>query len=235
MDEKALKTSLWQRIAIIIIAILLVGSMIFAYLIIVLGNSKNEVDESTIAEIQAEYDKKYQEVEDASAKLSEKYFETLKGYKSNVKAYNKAGAEAAGLETKDLKSGSGQELKEGDYNYYAYYIGWCSDGTIFDSSFDDNEKPTSLKIPLRSTENVIAGWKQGVIGMKIGGVRQITMNSDLAYGNTRQVCEGEEASPLKYIVLITDQDDTLEEKYTELQVLNYELNMLLQGGSGSLQ
>lgn len=231
MDESALKTSVWQRVAIIIIAILLVGSMIFTYLIIVLGGSNSRVDEETLAQIQAEYDSKNQEVDEAVAALSQKYFDTLLKYKSNVKAYNRANAEAAGVETNDLKVGSGREIKEEDYEYYAYYIGWCSDGTIFDSSFDDKDNPTALKIPLRDTENVIAGWKEGVVGMKIGGVRQVSINSDMAYGNTREVCEGEDASPLRYIVLAVDQDDTLEEKYTELQVLNYELSTLLQGGS----
>lgn len=231
MDESALKTSVWQRVAIIIIAILLVGSMIFTYLIIVLGGSNSRVDEETLAQIQAEYDSKNQEVDEAVAALSQKYFDTLLKYKSNVKAYNRANAEAAGIETTDLKTGSGRELKEGDYDYYAYYIGWCSDGTVFDSSFDNQDNPTALKIPLINTENTITGWKEGVIGMKLGGVRQISINSDLAYGNTREVCEGEDASPLRYIVLAVDQDDTLEEKYTELQVLNYELSTLLQGGS----
>lgn len=231
MDESTLKTSVWQRVAIIIIAVLLVGSMIFTYLIIVLGGSNSRVDEETLAQIQAEYDSKNEEVDEATAALSQKYFDTLLQYKSNVKAYNRANAEAAGVDVADLKTGSGRELKEGDYDYYAYYIGWCSDGTIFDSSFDNQDNPTALKIPLRNTENTITGWKEGVIGMKLGGVRQISINSDMAYGDTREVCKGEDASPLRYIVLAVEQDDTLEEKYTELQVLNYELSTLLQGGS----
>lgn len=231
MDESKLKTSVWQRVVILIVAILLIGSMIFTYLIIVLGSSSSsQVDEATLAQIQSEYDTKQQEFNDASDVLSKRYLDTLVKYKSHVKAYNKANAEANGLETVDLQVGSGHELKEEDYDYYAYYIGVCPDGSVFESSFDNYDKPTALKTPLLDTSNTIAGWKKGVIGMKLGGVRQVTMNSSLAYGDEQEICAGEGATPLRYIILATEKDETLDQKYTELQVLNYELSALLQGG-----
>lgn len=219
MEEKALKTSWKQRIVILVIAVLLVGSTILTYALIVLGgnnSSSGAGNDADSEEIIAEYNAKTAELEAAAKPLSDKYFKDFSGYKTNVKAYNAANVNSAGLETKDLKDGSGRTLEEGDTDYMAYYIGWCPDGSIFDSSFDDEENPTGLQAPLDPSLGLIEGWNQGVIGMRLGGVRQLEISGSLAYGDTQEIC-GSKSSPLKFIVMALEPD-------TKITKINEELN-----------
>lgn len=239
MDEKSLRTSWKQRTVILVIAILLLGSTIFAYMFIVLnGNSGSSTSEqeALIEELTTEYDAKGDEIEAAAVPLSEKYLGGFKGYLSEVKAYNSATANSAGLETKDLKEGNGRQLAENDFDYTAYYIGWCADGSIFDSSFnfedeDTKKNPISLKAPIYAGIGLIEGWNQGVIGMKLGGVRQITMSGELAYGDNNQVCGGESNTPLKFIVMPIDDSNMvnlnkeLDEIYLQIYYAYYGMMM----------
>ena len=59
-----------------------------------------------------------------------------------------------------------------------HYTGKLEDGTVFDSSYDRGQ-PFSFQIGLRQ---VIEGWEQGLLGMKVGGKRTIFIPSELAYG-----------------------------------------------------
>ena len=214
MDQKSLKTSTRTRIIIAIIAILLLGSTIAAYAgVIVSGNKSN----SLTAEQEA-YSKAVTAMNEYGATLSTKYFDTFNNYRSNVKAYNAETANAEGVKTNDLMQGDGRELTTGDLNYFAYYMGFCPDGSTFDTSFDDFENPTSLKAPIYAGQGLIEGWNEGVVGMKIGGIREIQMPGELAYGESREIC-GSKNSPLKFIVMaITDDklnelEGKLEEAY----------------------
>ncbi len=232
MEEKTLKTSWKQRVAIIIVAVLLLGSVVLTYMLVVLnGNSSSDTSsEAQIAELTEEYQQKSEEIEAAAKPLSDKYFDDFVKYKSEVKSYNSANANAAGLETKDLKEGTGRTLTEGDTDYAAYYIGWCADGSIFDSSFDDNEDPSSLKAPLDAGIGLIEGWNQGVIGMKLGGVRQISMSGALAYGDTQEICGGTN-SPLKFVVFAMEPDAKIKELNEELDDIYMRLYYAYAGGS----
>lgn len=58
------------------------------------------------------------------------------------------------------------------------YVGTLTDGTKFDSSYD---RGTPFPFTL-GAGGVIAGWDQGVAGMKVGGKRKLTIPSSLAYG-----------------------------------------------------
>lgn len=58
------------------------------------------------------------------------------------------------------------------------YTGWLTDGTKFDSSIDAG-KPFQFTV---GQGEVIVGWDQGVAGMKVGGVRMLTVPPDLGYG-----------------------------------------------------
>ncbi len=234
MDEKALKTKTWQRVVILIVAILMIGAMMLSYMFIVMGNSgsnSSKNDEELLAQLQEEYDVVAAEVEDKITKpFSEKYFGEFSKYKSEVKAYNSANANAAGLAKTDLKEGTGKTLTEGDTDYLAYYIGWCADGTIFDSSFnmDSNDNPTSLKAPLDPSGGLIEGWNQGVIGMKLGGVRQLTITSDLAYGE-QEICGGKN-SPLKFVVMPIESDAKYKELSSKLNDLRMQIYYAMYGG-----
>ncbi|MBQ3306522.1 FKBP-type peptidyl-prolyl cis-trans isomerase [Candidatus Saccharibacteria bacterium] len=153
-----------------------------------------------MAALQEEYSAKQTEVNNYAATLSSQYFNDLNSFRGRVKAYNATTANSDGLKTVDLKEGTGRELAEGDTDYFAYYIGWCADESIFDSSFNDKDNPTALGAPLSASMGLIEGWNQGVIGMKIGGVREISIPTELAYGDTQEICGGT-GSPLKFIVL----------------------------------
>lgn len=231
MEEKSLKTSWWQRVVILIVAVLLLGSTVFAYLFIVMGNSGSSSSNNTeteIAQLETAYDNKKTEIENAAKPLSEQYFSGFSGYLNRVKSYNSANANADGLKTEDLKVGNGKTITEGDTDYLAYYIGWCSDGSIFDSSINfkdttNHQDPESLKAPLDPSMGLIEGWNQGVIGMKVGGVRQLSIPGSLAYGDTNtQICDGAN-SPLKFIIMAIESNEELAKLNSELDDIYLQL------------
>lgn len=237
MDEKSLKTSVWQRIVILVVAVLLVGSMVMAYMLIVLGGKNSTSDnsaetEAKIAELSALYEAKSKELEAAAEPLGKQYFDSFKVYKASAKAYNAAAANAAGLETQDLKAGTGKALSENDKDYLAYYVGWCPDGSIFSSSFNDVENPTALNVPIDPTDGLVEGWEKGIIGMKLGGVRQITMSGDLAYGDSQEIC-GSKGSPLKFIVMPIARDEKVAELLKEITQIRMELMSIYYGAMGA--
>jgi FKBP-type peptidyl-prolyl cis-trans isomerase FkpA len=84
---------------------------------------------------------------------------------------------SSGLQVIDEVVGSGQEAKTGD-NVSVNYTGWLADGTKFDSSYDRNQ---AFDFTL-GAGNVIKGWDEGVVGMKVGGKRKLIIPPDLAYG-----------------------------------------------------
>lgn len=225
MDEKALKTSWKQRVIIIAIAILLIAGTVLTYVFIVINGtneiSKQEESSALVKDLSKRYEEKQEEIEVAAEPLSDKYFKELEKYKSEVKAYNSANANSEGLKSKDLKTGNGKQLKEGDTDYYAYYIGWCPDGTIFDSSFDSSDSPTALKAPLDASIGLIEGWNQGVVGMKLGGVRELTISGDLAYGE-QEMCDSTN-TPLKFVVMAIESPEELKKLNQELEELYIQL------------
>ncbi|MGW3937570.1 FKBP-type peptidyl-prolyl cis-trans isomerase [Streptomyces phaeochromogenes] len=88
------------------------------------------------------------------------------------------GEPPADLEIKDIWEGDGQVAKAGD-TVSVHYVGVAfSTGEEFDASWN---RGTPLKFQL-GVGQVIAGWDQGVQGMKVGGRRQLIIPSHLAYG-----------------------------------------------------
>ncbi len=83
----------------------------------------------------------------------------------------------SGLEIEDQIVGEGDEAVAGQ-TVEVHYTGWLTDGTKFDSSLDRNQT-FSFKL---GAGQVIAGWDQGVAGMKIGGARKLTIPPDMGYG-----------------------------------------------------
>lgn len=82
------------------------------------------------------------------------------------------------LVIEDIKVGEGAEAKKGD-QVVVHYTGWLTDGTKFDSSKDRNDP---FVFPL-GAGYVIKGWDQGVVGMKVGGIRKLTIPAELGYGS----------------------------------------------------
>jgi peptidylprolyl isomerase len=89
------------------------------------------------------------------------------------------GEPPAELEIKDIWEGDGPVARAGD-NVRVHYVGVAySTGEEFDASWDRGE-PLAFRL---GAGRVIAGWDQGVQGMKVGGRRQLTIPPDLAYGD----------------------------------------------------
>lgn len=92
------------------------------------------------------------------------------------------GSEEGGVDvvqSEDILEGDGEDVKSGD-TISVHYTGTLLDGTKFDSSLDRNE-PFSFTL---GAGEVIAGWDQGIVGMRVGGKRKLTIPPDLAYGQT---------------------------------------------------
>ena len=99
---------------------------------------------------------------------------------SNSNSETEESASTAKLEIKDTKVGTGAAVKSGD-TVTVNYTGWLYvDGkktTQFDSSI--GKAPFTTQIGVGA---VIAGWDQGIVGMKAGGTRTLIIPSDLGYG-----------------------------------------------------
>jgi len=96
---------------------------------------------------------------------------------TNPPAKEKMVTTASGLKYVDLKVGQGAEAKSGK-NVMVDYVGTLTDGTKFDSSYDRRE-PFPFKI---GAGQVIQGWEEGVVGMKVGGKRKLIIPAALGYG-----------------------------------------------------
>ena len=77
----------------------------------------------------------------------------------------------------DTVVGKGAEAVSGK-TVTVHYTGTLKDGTKFDSSVDRKE-PFSFNL---GAGQVIKGWEQGIVGMKVGGKRKLTIPPELAYG-----------------------------------------------------
>ncbi len=77
----------------------------------------------------------------------------------------------------EIKIGTGTEAKAGN-TVSVQYTGTLLNGTKFDSSYDHGQ-PFSFVL---GAGQVIQGWDQGVVGMKVGGKRKLTIPPSLAYG-----------------------------------------------------
>ncbi|WKZ24381.1 MAG: FKBP-type peptidyl-prolyl cis-trans isomerase [Candidatus Dojkabacteria bacterium] len=79
---------------------------------------------------------------------------------------------------KTVQEGTGEEGAKNGQTVSVHYTGRLKDGTKFDSSLDRNE-PFSFTL---GAGEVIQGWDLGVLGMKIGEKRELTIPASLGYG-----------------------------------------------------
>lgn len=84
------------------------------------------------------------------------------------------------LQIIDLEEGTGEVVKAGDTINFDYTGAVASTGKIFQSSLDTGQRAV---YPLTS---LIAGWQEGIPGMKVGGKRRLLIPSDKAYGAQAQ-------------------------------------------------
>jgi len=87
--------------------------------------------------------------------------------------------EATELQIETLQEGSGDQEVQSGNTIRVHYVGTLVDGTKFDSSIDRGEPFTFTA----GVGQVIQGWDQGVLGMKVGEKRRLTIPANLAYGD----------------------------------------------------
>jgi len=83
-----------------------------------------------------------------------------------------------GLQYWDIKEGSGKVAEKGK-TAVVNYTGWLTDGKKFDSSIGRGP----FEVENLGNAPVIKGWNEGIVGMKVGGKRQLRIPGDLAYGS----------------------------------------------------
>ncbi|MBR3169385.1 FKBP-type peptidyl-prolyl cis-trans isomerase [Candidatus Saccharibacteria bacterium] len=230
MQEKELKTSVGQRVAISIIAFFMLGSIIASYAAILVSNNKSSESTGTTklsSDRIAYYQSKYSEKLANFKEVSKKDFEKFKPYTSEIKAYNETSANESGVQTRDIVKGDGRTIDEKDDDYLAYYVGWCADESIFDSSLDNNNSPSAFAKALDISMGMIEGWYIGAQGMKLGGIREITIPGELAYGDQTEICGGKN-KPLRFLIMAVPAEDPLktassevDSAYMQLQYANY--------------
>jgi peptidylprolyl isomerase len=97
------------------------------------------------------------------------------------------------LEVIDIQLGEGKEVVKGAL-ITTQYTGFLQDGTVFDSSHERG-KPFQCVI---GTGRVIKGWDIGLMGMKVGGKRNLSVPAHLAYGERQMGAHIKPNSDLRF-------------------------------------
>lgn len=81
----------------------------------------------------------------------------------------------SGLKVWNVKEGFGRAVGANS-KVVVHYTGWLVDGSVFDRT-KPSGKPAELTM-----DKVVPGWREGMIGMKPGGIRRLVIPANLAYG-----------------------------------------------------
>lgn len=166
-----------QRAIIWVMAILMMFGSVGFYFLIILENGQAAQEQAELQEQLANQP----EPEPAQA---------LPGYEAEpFEAEN-----VSELVVKDLQEGDGETVPEGAA-IRVNYMGWLPDGMIFDSTNRGGTEPIVLQL-----NGVIEGWKEGIPGMKVGGVRQLTIPAAQAYGEQGSPPSIPPNTPLRFII-----------------------------------
>jgi peptidylprolyl isomerase len=92
-----------------------------------------------------------------------------------------AGSAPSNLVVQDLIRGNGKKAASGDTVSVRYVGVLFDDGKEFDASWQGDRPGKPFQFPLGAGQ-VIPGWDQGVVGMRVGGRRKLIIPPDLAYG-----------------------------------------------------
>lgn len=97
---------------------------------------------------------------------------------TSTTAQTTAAKTTSGLQITDETVGTGAVATDGK-QVTVQYTGTLTNGTVFDSSYSRNQPfPFTL-----GAGQVIKGWDEGVVGMKVGGKRKLVIPPSLGYGN----------------------------------------------------
>ena len=191
-----------QRIGILIIAAVMVFGTLGSFLVMILATNDSQEAAQRFQQAQTTYQKEaaaHQKLVDArDAQLSDKYFSTFKQFASKPAKFPVDSVKS--LVKTDLKVGDGPVIDD-TTKFAVYYIGWNPDGKVFDQSIDGDKLKSPFAIVGLKETAVIDGWKEGLIGMKIGGVRLLEIPSDKAYGEQGQGDAIPPNTPLKFVAM----------------------------------
>lgn len=173
-----------KRVAILVAVAGIVFSTFGLTLVLLIqsGNSGQSEQEQLQQQIQEQLK---QQQEQSAPK------DPLPGYEATP--FDKASVTELKVET--LQEGDGQAATA-DSTVNANYFGWTADGTIFDST-NKGGTVTPIDFPLNG---VIAGWTEGLTGVKAGSVVKLTIPADKAYGPTGSPPNIGPNEPLVFIV-----------------------------------
>lgn len=190
-------TTRTQRIAIWVIAIMMLGGTLVGLIIYVIASVNPSISSNQIL-----YDKA---VEQAEKDYMEEMMKTA-NYQVFYDGVINEPFESEGvteLVVETLREGDGEIVAETDV-IMANYTGWDSTGSIFDTtkkSVDEELAPISFGL-----QNVIKGWTEGLAGQKVGGVYMLTIPGEMAYGN-EDTGSGYPVGPLKFVVEILNIEE----------------------------
>lgn len=205
-------TSKAQRVGIWVIAGAMTLGTVAGFIAMILAPQNEAADQAKLQSAYEEYSKEmtvYQEKVDAqAAKLSKKYYGAFSKYKDTPEKF--ASREIKKLKVKDLKKGTGKEVKD-NTTFSVYYIGWNPKGKVFDQSIDKKTLKAPILIEGLESASLIVGWKEGLKDMKIGGVRLLEIPADKAYGEAGQGDDIGPDTPLKFIAMAIPPADKIPE------------------------
>ena len=90
-----------------------------------------------------------------------------------------------GLQYIDINQGCGATVTAGA-TVTVNYTGWVQGGAMFDSSVQSGRTPFQADLSPTAAQGVIKGWQEGIVGMKVGGVRRLIIPPALGYGSQAQ-------------------------------------------------
>ena len=205
-------TTKGQRIGIWVIAGMMFLGTVGGFVAMMVAPGNEAKDQAAFKKAQDEYtkatDERKKKVEAQSNELSQKYYGKFSEFSSRVGAFD--AGDVKELVKEDLVEGEGAEVKD-DTKLAVYYIGWNAKGEIFDQSIADGKLKAPLNMNGPANTAVIQGWKEGLIGMKIGGVRELTIPANKAYGDKAQGDKIPANSPLKFVVMAIEKPADIPE------------------------
>ena len=187
-----------QRIGIWVIAGTMMIGTIGGFVAMMVAPGNEARDQAALNKAQEEYTAATKVYQEKVTAQKGQYFDEVSQYSSRVATFDKD--EVKELKTEDLKVGDGEAVTD-DSSLNVFYIGWNPSGEVFDQSIDGDSLKDPINIKKVSSATVINGWKKGLVGMKIGGVRELTIPTDQAYGKDGSGDKIPADTPLKFVVV----------------------------------
>ena len=190
--NSGLGTPVWHRVAIWVIAVVTVGGTVAGMVFSIIATQNSNLNPTQIAAQKAKEDQlKHRQSADYKKQVeawrkqmadAKKELRALEGFSDVVTPFD--AASVTSLQVTTLQEGTGATIPAGA-TIKANYTGWTPDGQIFDSTANSTTTAgTPAQLPL---DGVIAGWTEGLTGQRVGGIYELTIPADKAYGSQGSV------------------------------------------------